>query len=87
MGGDVFRDIFMSLLLVTDMNESVVDTHFEFCWRFVSAALIFIKFFQALKSWKSGISNVFRAQKMIYTLFISCCSSNGIENPALSRSK
>lgn len=49
MGGDVRRDVLVSLLLVADVDETVVHAHFELRRRLVAAALVLVEFFQALE--------------------------------------
>jgi hypothetical protein len=45
MGCNMRRDIFVSFLLVTNVDEAVVNAHFKFGWRFVATTLIFVEFF------------------------------------------
>jgi hypothetical protein len=86
---DVQRDIFVSFFLVAYMDEAVVDTHFEFCGRFVSAPLVLIELFQTLQSCGRNRLSKYATeyQDSSDVLFMSCCSSNATENPVLSRSK
>jgi hypothetical protein len=50
MRGNVLRDVFMPFLLVTYVDEPVIDTHLELCRRFVTASLFFIELLETLQS-------------------------------------
>lgn len=52
MGCDMVRNIFMAFLLVADMDKSMINAHFKFCWRFIAAALVFIEFLETLECCK-----------------------------------
>jgi len=56
------RNVFVSFFLVTNMNEPMIDTHFELSRRLVTSSLIFIKLLQALEGCivKSGSSRISR---------------------------
>ena len=45
MGGECGREVFMAFLLVPNVDEAVVDTHFEFGWGVVAASLVFVELF------------------------------------------
>lgn len=80
-------DIFMPFALVADMNETMIYAHLEFIWRLVATTLIFVKLFETLQSCSGLETPCPRTITDESSLFISCCSSNGIENPRRSRSK
>ena len=46
---DFVRNVFVAFPLVTDMDESVINTHLEFGRCLISATLVFVELFQALK--------------------------------------
>lgn len=43
---DFFRDIFVSLFLIANVDETMVYPHLEFVGRLILAALVFVEFFQ-----------------------------------------
>lgn len=47
--GNVRRDVFVSLLLIADVNKAVVHTHFEFGRALIPPPLVFVKFFKTLQ--------------------------------------
>jgi hypothetical protein len=47
--GDRGGDLFVPFPLVTDVDQAVVDAHFEFVGRFVAASLVLVEFFQTLQ--------------------------------------
>jgi len=48
---DMARDVVMSLLLIPDVNQAVVNPHLELCRRFKLATLVLIEFLQTLEGY------------------------------------
>jgi len=52
MGGDVVWDVFVTFFLVANMDETMINTHFELSGRLVSSPLVFIELFETLECYK-----------------------------------
>jgi hypothetical protein len=47
---DKGRYILLPLFLITNMDQTMIDSHFELCWRLIFSSLVFVKLLQTLKS-------------------------------------
>lgn len=61
MRRDLGRDVFVALLLIADVDETMVDTHLQLRRRLIPAALVFIELFQALQRYYNQCYNMISA--------------------------
>lgn len=65
---DMARDVIMSLFLIPDVNQAVVNPHLELCRRFKLPTLVLIEFLQALEGYGKRSSRHGRKNLTILTI-------------------
>lgn len=48
VGGNVRGDVIVSFALIADVDEAVINAHFEFGGGLIAASLVVVEFFQTL---------------------------------------